>query len=132
MNADQKKQIVEEAMRAMLKGDVETAGRHLADDVRWTMAKSLAGHVDTLTSKAQVLARNSGAKSMFPEGIKTEIRNVFCDGDSVIVEFNNQAKTSKGKFYDNDYCTVFQLKGDKIKNIREYQDSLAVSQILLS
>jgi len=126
MNPDQKKQLVLDAMRAFLSSDSEASAKYLADDASWWMAKSLSGELPKLTSKEQIIQRNAGVKTMFPEGLKTQFHHVYCDGDTVIVEFNNRGKAANGKLYDQDYCAVFVLDGDKIKEIREHQDSLHV------
>jgi len=132
MNNEEKKRLVTEVVGGLLRGDAEAVAPHLTEDVTWWVAKSLTGDLPHPTTKAQILERTASIAHMFPEGIKTEIHNVFCDGDTVLVEFNNQATTAKGKLYDNDYIALFVLQGDKIKAIREYQDSLTVFRVILS
>lgn len=128
MTADEKKQFVLDAMRAFLSSDAEASAKYLADDATWWMARSLSAELPKLTTKEQIIARNAGVKTMFPEGLKTQFHHVFCDGDTVIVEFNNRGKAANGKIYDQDYCAVFVLADGKIKEIREHQDSLHVHQ----
>lgn len=132
MNADEKKDMVTATIRAMLGGHLDPDTPDVADDVHWVMAKSLASHLPLITTKEQLLARTTGSKGMFPGGLTTDIHNVFCDGDSVIVEMRNSGEAANGKTYDNDYCLVVDLVDDKIQEIREYQDSLHVSQTFFS
>lgn len=133
MNAEEKKALVKRTMLAMLGGDLETAGAGLADDVRWIMAPSLSKSHPPLSSKREVLARNGASKALFPEGLKTEFSRIHCDGDTVVVEFTNQGKVANGKVYANTYCIVFDLNAEgRIKEIREYQDTLAVHQTFMS
>src|ERR1700757_1886618 len=129
VNNEEKKQLVTRIVRALLRGDAEAAAPHLTEDVTWWWAKSLTANLPHPTTKAQILEQTAHIPQMFPGGIKTEIHNLFCDGDTVLVEFNNQATTANGKFYDNDYIVAFVLQDDKVKAIREYQDSLTVFRV---
>lgn len=133
MTADDKKTLVTNVMLAIFSGDLQAAEPHLADDIRWVMAPSLSGSHPPVTSKQQLLARAGGSKKMFPEGLKTDVINVFCDGDTVLVEFTNKGKVVNGKIYENEYVNIFVLNDEgKIREIREYQDSLRVHQTFLS
>jgi len=132
MDAEQKKKLVLDAMDAFLRSDSEESAKYLKDDATWWICRSLSGKLPNLRSKQQIIERNAGAKTLFPEGLKTALRHVYCDGDTVIVEFSNRGKTANGKIYDQDYCAVFVLEGDKIKEIREHQDSLHVHQTFFS
>lgn len=119
-------------MLAMLRGDTEAAAPYIADDIRWLMAPSIAASHPPIKSKKEWMSRNSGIKQLFPEGLTTDIKHMFCDGDAVIVEFTNKGKVANGKYYSNEYCTVFVVEGGQIKEIREYQDSLHVHHTFLS
>jgi uncharacterized protein len=132
MNSDEKKAMVTETVRGMIAGELDAVEQHLADDVSWTMAKSLSGQLPTISTKEQLMARSGGATHMFPDGLSNDITNVFCDGDTVIVEMHNTATTANGKAFDNEYCLVIALEDDKVKQIREYQDSLHVHQTFFS
>lgn len=133
MNAADKKALVRNTVLAMLGGDLPTVESNVADDIRWIMAPSLSQTHPPARSKAEVLKRVGGSKPMFPEGLKTEVRGAYCDGDTVIVEFANKGPTANGKVYENEYCVVFELNGEgKIREIREYQDTLRVHQTFLS
>jgi ketosteroid isomerase-like protein len=41
----------------------------------------------------------------------------------VVVEERMRATLPGGKPYENDYCFVFVLSGDRIKLVREYMDT---------
>jgi uncharacterized protein len=48
---------------------------------------------------------------------------IHADGDTVIVEERMRATLPGGKPYENDYCFIFTLSGDRIKLVREYMDT---------
>jgi ketosteroid isomerase-like protein len=70
--------------------------------------------------KQQVVAFIGGVAGAFPEGLKSEIRKVYADGDAVILETVNRGTSATGKAYENEYCFVFEVSGGKIQTIREY------------
>ena len=47
-----------------------------------------------------------------------------------MVEAKGDNLTTTGERYDNDYCLVFRLEGGKIKEIREYCDSVLTEKAL--
>jgi uncharacterized protein len=47
-----------------------------------------------------------------------------------VVEARGDNLTRTGARYDNDYCLVFHLEIGKIKEIREYCDSVLVERVL--
>ncbi len=49
---------------------------------------------------------------------------------SALVEAKGDNVTKEGMRYDNDYCLVFRLAHGKIKEIREYCDSLLTEKAL--
>jgi ketosteroid isomerase-like protein len=54
----------------------------------------------------------------------------IADGDIVVVEAKGDNVTPEGVRYDNDYCLVFRLEDGKIKEIREYCDSVLTEKAL--
>ncbi len=50
--------------------------------------------------------------------------------DHVVVEAKGDNVTRAGVRYDNDYCLVFRLEDGKIKEIREYCDSVLTEKAL--
>src|SRR5205807_10262051 len=79
-----------------------------------------------LCNLSALVARSTPIYSLFPYTTlfrSSEVRKVYCDGDTVIVELTNRGKVSNGKNYENEYCFVFELENDKIRRIREYVDT---------
>ncbi|WP_271570927.1 nuclear transport factor 2 family protein [Bradyrhizobium sp. CCBAU 11386] len=55
--------------------------------------------------------------------IDIAFRGIYADGDVVIVEERMRATLPGGKPYENDYCLVFAVAGDRIREVREYMDT---------
>src|ERR1700738_1223534 len=51
-------------------------------------------------------------------------------GAHVVVEARGDNVTKAGVRYDNDYCLVFRLENGKIKEVREYCDSVLTEKAL--
>jgi len=56
--------------------------------------------------------------------------NFVADGDYVVVESKGDNVTKTGLRYDNDYCMIWRIEDGKIKDIKEYCDSMLVERVL--
>lgn len=61
---------------------------------------------------------------LFVDEVQSEFRGMFADGDVVIVEQRLQARLVNGRRYDNLYCFVFVVEDGRIRQVREYMDTL--------
>lgn len=69
-------------------------------------------------------------RSLLVERPRTIAHRFIADGDHVVVEARGDNLTKAGTRYDNDYCLVFRLEHGKIKEIREYCDSVLAEKAL--
>lgn len=132
MTAEDKKRLVAETWNALLSGEAEKAFANMSDNVSWLVPGTTPGVSGVKRGKEEIGKFMSGIGQVFPEGLKAEIRKSYADGDTVIVELTNRGKVSNGKFYENEYCFVFELEADKIRRIREYADTQKAKEILFS
>jgi ketosteroid isomerase-like protein len=132
MDSEQKKTLVTDTWTAFGKGDMKTAFANMSDNVSWVVPGTTPNVSGLKRGKDEILKFMSGVGTIFPEGLNAEIRKTFCDGDTVIVELTNRGKVSNGKIYENEYCFIFELEGDKIRRIREYVDTQKAKEILFS
>jgi len=123
MTAEEKKDLVIKTWTAFGKGDIKSAFANMDDNVSWLVPGTTPNISGVKKGKDEILKFMSGVGAVFPEGIKSEIRRTYCDGDTVVVELTNRGKVSNGKSYENEYCFVFELEGGKIRRIREYVDT---------
>jgi uncharacterized protein len=132
MTNEQKKALVTQTWTAFGKGDIKAAFANMSDNISWLVPGTTPGVSGLKRGKDEILKFMSGVGTMFPEGLNSEIRKTFCDGDTVIVELTNRGKVSNGKTYENEYCFVFELEDGKVRRIREYVDTQKAKEILFS
>ena len=69
-------------------------------------------------------------RSLLAERARTVAHRFIADGDHVVVEAGATTSPGQGVRYDNDYCLVFRLEDGKIREIREYCDSVLTEKAL--
>ena len=103
---------------------------NLADDAKWVVTGQYSWS-RTFTGKASILNDLHGhVRSLLVERARTVARRFIADGDHVVVEARGDNVTRAGVRYDNDYCLVFRLEHGKIKEVREYCDSVLTEKAL--
>jgi uncharacterized protein len=102
----------------------------LADDASWTVTGQYSWS-RTFIGKEAILNDLLGhVRSRLAERTRTIAHRFIADGDHVAVEAKGDNVTREGVRYDNVYCLVFRLEGGKIKEIREYCDSMLTERAL--
>ena len=102
----------------------------LADDATWTVTGQYSWS-RTFTGKQSILNDLHGhVRSRLAERARTIAHRFIADGDHVAVEAKGNNVTREGVRYDNDYCLVFRFEDGKIKEIREYCDSVLTEKAL--
>ena len=118
-------------------GDPDPAARDrslfvasLADDATWTVTGQYSWS-RTFTGKESILNDLHGhVRTRLAERTRTIAHRFIADGDHVAVEAKGNNVTRGGARYDNDYCLVFRIEGGRIKEIREYCDSVLTEKAL--
>ena len=102
----------------------------LADDAKWVVTGQYSWS-RTFTGKQSILDDLHGhVRSRLVERARTIAHRFIADGDHVVVEARGDNLTKAGVRYDNDYCLVFRLENGKIKEVREYCDSVLTERAL--
>jgi ketosteroid isomerase-like protein len=102
----------------------------LAEDATWTVTGQYSWS-RTFAGKEQILKDLHGhVRTLLVNPTRTLARRLIADGDHVVVEAKGDNLTKAGLRYDNDYCLVFRLEGGKIREIREYCDSVLTETAL--
>jgi ketosteroid isomerase-like protein len=126
------KRIVQEFLAAMSARDWVALDRICDPEVVWfvpgvpeliPVAGAHKGTKDIVKFLSRAILE-FGTEGQRPGGNRMDVRHVLGEGDRVIVEHEVFATTKKGKDYNNSYCLSFLLKGGRIVEIREYEDSL--------
>jgi ketosteroid isomerase-like protein len=122
------KDIVLNAWNTFASRDAERIAALFTEDAEWIAPKGNAtaialDHTDHMIGARQI-ARFIAQEMhrMFSE-VEIAFRGIHADGDVVIVEERMRATLPGGKPYENDYCFVFTVAGDRIREVREYMDT---------
>jgi ketosteroid isomerase-like protein len=102
----------------------------LAPDVVWTIHGSgpVAG---TYRSLKDFTERGSGPlTSRLTTPVLPEVRNIFADGDIVIVRFNGSATTTSGAPYRNQFVWMFRMKDALVIEAEAFLDLVAYQQVV--
>src|SRR5664279_2077631 len=135
MSAADNKKLVQEIFAAA--GNPDPAARNralfvasLADDAKWVVTGQYSWS-RTFTGKQSILNDLHGhVRSLLVAPARTVAHRFIADGDCVVVEARGDNVTKTGVRYDNDYCLVFRLEDGKIKEVREYCDSVLTERAL--
>jgi uncharacterized protein len=102
----------------------------LADDAKWIVTGQYSWS-RTFSGKQAILNDLHGyVRTRLVDRTRTVAHRFVADGDVVVVEAKGDNVTPEGVRYDNDYCLVFRLEDGKIKEIREYCDSVLTEKAL--
>ena len=100
----------------------------LADDVNWT----ITGH--------SVASKTYGSREAFMSevirpfnarmsvGLKPAIRNIYADGDAVIIFFDASGTARDGKPYANTYAWFFEMHEGKVVKAWAFFDSVEFNE----
>jgi uncharacterized protein len=128
MGVEENKQLARKTWESAVKGDIETATANLSDEVSWMLPASVSPG-GPMKGKQAVAGFFKSLATAFPGGLNSEIRRVYGEGDTVVIELSNRGQTAKGRQYDNEYCFVYEFEGGKIRRVREYTDTVKVREI---
>ena len=125
MGASENKEVVRKLREA--KG-LDAMLATMADDVRWTiMGTTKFSHV--MNGKQEIVEKLFKPITAELESMgNTIIDNIIAENDYVVVQQHATGRQTKtGKPYNNQYCIVYKIVGDKIKEITEYLDTELVT-----
>jgi uncharacterized protein len=135
MSAEANRKLIEEIFAAAANPDPAIRDRSLftaslADDVKWVVTGQYSWS-RTFTGKQSILNDLHGhVRSLLVDRTRTIAHRFIADGDHVVVEEKGDNLTKTGVRYDNDYCLVFQFANGKIREVREYCDSVLTEKAL--
>lgn len=130
MSAEANKKLVQQIFADSAARSGTTFVDNLADDATWIVTGQYSWS-RTFTGKQSVLNDLHGhVRSRLVERTRTIAHRFMADGDYVVVEAKGDNITREGVRYDNDYCLVFRLENGRIKEVKEYCDSVLVERAL--
>jgi ketosteroid isomerase-like protein len=130
MSAEANKKLVQQVYADSASRSGTTFADNLADDASWIVTGQYSWSHE-FRGRAAILDSLMGHfRSFFAVRPRTVAFNFIADGDYVAVEARGDNVTRTGQRYDNQYCMVFRIENDKIREIKEYCDSTLVERVL--
>ena len=122
--------LVRKILDDMNAGNAQAYFDSLADDVRYTVIGSTP-FSGTCQGREALVERVIMPLMQKLDGFITVTPHaIFGEGDRVCVQATGQASTKGGQSYNNTYCFVFRLRGDKIAEVTEYMDTDLLRSVL--
>jgi ketosteroid isomerase-like protein len=129
MGLAENKQIARAFYDAANRGDMEACLGQLTSDVTWTNIGSTK-YSGTYRGKDDLVTRLlEPLFSQLKAGIASTIDGMTAEGDVVVVQLRGKSETKDGRPYNNTYCHVFKMRGDKIGDVTEYFDTELTSAV---
>lgn len=101
----------------------------LADNVKWTITGNSAASKAYGSRDAFINEVIKPFNARMRVGLKPTIRNMYADGDTVIVFFDAAGTAKDGKPYSNTYAWFLDLQDGKIINAAAFFDSIAFNEL---
>jgi hypothetical protein len=130
MSAEQNKQIVTDFLKSFSAGDFEAALEVIAEDGTWWVAGSMP--ISGIRTKAEFAELLGGVGDMLEGPIVIDPYAMTAEGDRVAVEATSKGEHVNGKSYRNEYHFLFVLKNGKIREVKEYLDTMHANDVLCS
>jgi uncharacterized protein len=130
MGATENKQLMHQIFEELSKGNSDLFVASMADDFRWTVtgttkwSKTYVGKKSVLTDIFGVLSAKINGK------IIVTATRLIAEEDYVVVEARGSNTTKSGVPYNNNYCFVFRLSDNQLKEVTEYFDTELVTAAL--
>jgi uncharacterized protein len=101
----------------------------LAEDVHWT----IVGRSDASKSYPSREAFMSGVIRPFNarmrEGLRPTVRNLYVDGDAVIIFFDASGVARNGETYSNTYAWFWEMRDGRVVRAHAFFDSIAFNEL---
>ena len=130
MGARENKQLMQQIFEQLSKGNSEPLVASMADDFRWTVTGTTKWS-RTYEGKQSVLVELFGPLRARINGrMRTTAHRLIAEDDFVVVEAQGSNTTKSGVPYNNNYCFVFRLSDNQLKEVIEYFDTKLVADVL--
>lgn len=123
MGASENKQLVTEYFSLSSAGRREQALELLAEDATWW---SPASGVMTKDQFGQVMKY---MEKILKGPVKITLKRMTAEDDRVAAEAESNADVINGKHYHNTYHFLIVIRGGKIQEVREYNDTKYATEI---
>lgn len=128
--AQRNKEAVGKAFAAWAGGGQTFFDDMLAPNVVWTI-KGSSPTARVLRGKQQLIdGAVTPLSTRLQRQIRPTIRNLWADGDHVIIEWDGEALAKDGKPYRNSYLWIFRMQGGRATEVTAYLDLVPYDDVL--
>lgn len=124
------KEAVNKAFAAWAAGGQTFFDDMLAPDVVWTIKGSSPSAGVHRGKQALIDGAVKPLSTRLQRQIRPTIRNLWADGDHVIIEWDGEAVAKDGKTYRNSYVWIFRMQGGRATEVTAYLDLAAYDDVL--
>lgn len=132
MNLEQQKEKARTFLMKLDKSDAKFLADLLADDFEFEMMGRLPGITPMRGKDAFIKGITPTMAGMFPNGLNLKIHTVIAEGPHVAIQAESDTVAGNGKKYANRYHFFFRFDGDKLGQVREYNDVNHVREVFMS
>lgn len=101
----------------------------LSEDVNWTVVGRSRVSRTYVSREAFMREVIQPFNTRMRGGLRPTVRNIYADGDTVIVFFDASGTSVDGKPYENTYAWFLELEDGKIARAFAFLDSIAFNEI---
>ena len=132
MNIAEQKERALTFLRSLETADGTAIDKIIADDFEMEMMARMPG-VAPIRGKETFLKQMLGMlKAAFPKGFNMKFGTVIAEGPHVAIQAESDTVAANGRKYQNRYHFYFRFEGDRIAQVREYNDSNHVREVLFT
>src|SRR5712692_11381960 len=132
MSAEQQKERAIKFLHQLEKPDPNSLAELLAENFEFEMMGRLPGISPIRGKQAFVANMPNTLKAMFPNGLNLKIGTAISEGPHVAIQAESDTVAGNGKKYANRYHFYFLFDGDRIAQVREYNDVNLVREVFMS
>jgi ketosteroid isomerase-like protein len=119
-------------LHAIDKLDAAALANLVCDDFEFEMMGRLPG-VKPIRGKHKFMASMPKTlTAMFPNGLNMKLITVVAEGPHVAIQAESDTVAGNGKKYANRYHFYFLFNGDRLAQVREYNDVNLVREVFFS
>jgi hypothetical protein len=131
MTSAEKKELVTQFLNEFEDPDPVKLATMVSNDFEWKVMTRMEGMPEVkgpegLKNLVMVL------KAAMPTGLGLKMETIICEGDRCAVQAESHTVAANGKKYNNRYHFDIRFDGDKIAEVREYNDTNHAREVFFS
>ena len=131
MTSAEKKDLAREFLSEFEDLDPVRLATMVANDFEWKVMTKMEG-IPPVKGHDGILNLVKIIKAMMPGGLGLKIETIICEGDRCAIQAESNTVASNGKKYNNLYHFDIRFDGDKIAEVREYNDTNHAREVFFS